>query len=170
MLSPLSLLSTALPPPPPPSPLLAAPYSTNTITMSVITIPLHYITTNPTIIVIITDVASLPPPGYVSPKLLIWLSHYNILHVTAEAGSLPSLVLADAEYRHPLRHHRKRAPCWANPCQGGGTCLNGPHPSRPMLCICPPDREGTHNTLSYSHSTDLSMFETWNSYKGRLRR
>ncbi|KAJ4426882.1 hypothetical protein ANN_26681, partial [Periplaneta americana] len=117
MLSPLSLLSTALPPPPPPSPLLAAPYSTNTITMSVITIPLHYITTNPTIIVIITDVASLPPP--------------------AEAGSLPSLVLADAEYRHPLRHHRKRAPCWANPCQGGGTCLNGPHPSRPMLCICP---------------------------------
>ncbi|KAJ4449045.1 hypothetical protein ANN_00439, partial [Periplaneta americana] len=60
----------------------------------------------------------------------------------SEAGSLPSLVLADAEYRHPLRHHRKRAPCWANPCQGGGTCLNGPHPSRPMLCICPPDREG----------------------------
>ncbi|PNF15076.1 hypothetical protein B7P43_G16536 [Cryptotermes secundus] len=60
----------------------------------------------------------------------------------AENGNMPRLVLADPEYRHPLRHHRKGAPCWPNPCQGGGTCLNGPHPSRPILCICPPDREG----------------------------
>lgn len=60
----------------------------------------------------------------------------------AENGNMPQLVLADTEYRHPLRHHRKRAPCWPNPCHGGGTCLNGPHPSKPILCICPPDREG----------------------------
>ncbi|XP_069704729.1 delta-like protein 3 isoform X1 [Periplaneta americana] len=91
-------------------------------------------------------------PGYFVPQSQLHLSvircqsHFwnstTDPSCQSEAGSLPSLVLADAEYRHPLRHHRKRAPCWANPCQGGGTCLNGPHPSRPMLCICPPDREG----------------------------
>ena len=60
----------------------------------------------------------------------------------AETANMPQVVLADPQYYHAFRHHRKTAPCRANPCQGGGTCLNGPHPSTPTLCICPPEREG----------------------------
>jgi hypothetical protein len=40
-----------------------------------------------------------------------WDCDVNIL--TAETGNIPQLVLADAEYRHPLRHLQKRATCWA---------------------------------------------------------
>ncbi|PSN47206.1 hypothetical protein C0J52_07869 [Blattella germanica] len=60
----------------------------------------------------------------------------------AEVGNMHQLVLSDTQYRHPMRHHRKRSPCRSNPCHGGGTCLNGPNSSKRVLCLCPPDREG----------------------------
>jgi hypothetical protein len=81
----------------------------------------------------------------------------DFLIPTAETANMPQVVLADAQYRHALRHHRKRASCWANPCQGGGTCLNGPHPSKPMLCICPPDREGK-KTCEMLQWTEFKVF------------
>ncbi|XP_021939605.1 delta-like protein 3 isoform X2 [Zootermopsis nevadensis] len=90
-------------------------------------------------------------PGYAVPQ-----SQWHLMVIRCRAhswnsttdpscqddGNTPQLLLADTEYHHPLRHHQKRRPCWANPCQAGGTCLNGPHPRRSVLCICPRDREG----------------------------
>jgi hypothetical protein len=61
-----------------------------------------------------------------------------------ETAKMPQVVLTDPQYYHAFRHQQKTAPCRANPCLGGGTCLNGPHPSTPALCICPPDREGEY--------------------------
>jgi hypothetical protein len=71
---------------------------------------------------------------------------------------MPQMVLADTQYYHAFRHHRKTAPCRANPCQGGGTCLNGPHPSTPTLCICPPDREGKMRAVKCWNRQNLKSF------------
>ncbi|XP_049961855.1 uncharacterized protein LOC126481939 [Schistocerca serialis cubense] len=67
---------------------------------------------------------------------------------------VPAKIRRHRRNRRRHRAHRSRIPfprataqgltadpCRPNPCQGGGTCLQGP-PYAPVICLCPPHRQG----------------------------